>query len=282
MNTSAIAKHAFFSILDYPLEVLSSKESSKLMKVISTIAIAILSLTVVYAVYAYRFFADRKVISLKEEFNNAVEAKNHAEATRLLNKYPFLKQHLDVNGFPGGESSSLFAPILIAAELNDLKMVKLLRENGASLEILGRTGHTALEMAASSGFLDMVKYLVESGAKIEGGGGGETPLVLAAQKADLNFEVIKYLVEHGANVNPDWGIASVLALIASNYTKKPAECLTLVGLLVNKGAEFRPSDDKFEIHADVKDFVNKHKNNSSSASADITQPAASGTHKPSD
>ena len=69
----------------------------------------------------------------------------------------------------------------------------------ANLEARDRRGYTPLQLSSISGKLEVVKYLVGTGANLEATDGGYTPL-LGASYCNC-FEVVKFLVEAGADIN---------------------------------------------------------------------------------
>jgi ankyrin repeat protein len=84
-------------------------------------------------------------------------------------------------------------PLTTAAALGHMEMVKLLLDKGA------RVGHS-LVGAAGKGNLDLVKLLVEKGAKINGvNKKGETALMAASMRSRM--PVVRYLVKEDARVN---------------------------------------------------------------------------------
>ena len=88
----------------------------------------------------------------------------------------------------------------MAAHQGHLEVVRFLVESGANKD-QGATddGATPLHIAAAKGRLEVVRFLVESGANKDQGttDDGATPLHIAAAKGHL--EVVRFLVESGAN-----------------------------------------------------------------------------------
>ncbi|XP_029457783.1 ankyrin repeat domain-containing protein 50-like isoform X2 [Rhinatrema bivittatum] len=78
--------------------------------------------------------------------------------------------------------------------------VRMLLENGASINQKDSNGRTLLAGAAHSGNLEVVTLLISRGADIEvQDNSGQTPLTLAARQG--HTKVLHCLITHGANVN---------------------------------------------------------------------------------
>jgi ankyrin repeat protein len=91
--------------------------------------------------------------------------------------------------------------LIDAAKDGDIEMVKKVLRLNISTEIRDDRGWTPLHVAASSGRLEVVKFLVkEAGADVEAKGNGQmTPLLVAARYGPL--KMVKFLVqEAGADV----------------------------------------------------------------------------------
>jgi len=89
-------------------------------------------------------------------------------------------------------------PLLVAAQLGHLAVIKYLVQQGAYKNNARVDGVTALLMAANKGHFQVVRYLVEQGAdKEKAMDTGETPLYIAAKKGHL--VVVQYLTEQGAD-----------------------------------------------------------------------------------
>lgn len=124
-----------------------------------------------------------------------------------------IDQGLDVNQFVPGNyrQGGLSNPLFDAVINSKYKVVDFLLENGANLEARNENGMTALGIAAWSNDLDMVKYLIEKGAKInvsrldinpanssDAINSSEEPLYWAI--AHGNVEMAKYLLSRGAKI----------------------------------------------------------------------------------
>ncbi|KAJ1164955.1 hypothetical protein NDU88_005387 [Pleurodeles waltl] len=78
--------------------------------------------------------------------------------------------------------------------------IRMLLENGASVNQKDSNGRTLLASAAHSGKFEVVNLLISRGADVDVlDGNGQTPLVLAARQG--HTEVLHCLIAHGANVN---------------------------------------------------------------------------------
>jgi uncharacterized protein len=105
-------------------------------------------------------------------------------------------------------------PLLLAAEVNNLDVIKALVENGADASIPTEQGTTALMMAAGAGpdvqrarepeervvAVETAKYLIEHGADVNAAGQFGWTALHAAAYQGMN-DVIEYLVSKGANID---------------------------------------------------------------------------------
>ena len=130
---------------------------------------------------------------------------------------------------------------------NDIGIVKEAINNGANLNyVLDDYTDNPLDMAISSGNMDIVKLFLEKGANpnVQIFGNGlitSTPLLKAV--AEQNLPMIKLLVEHGADINlschvyhqPDKKMTSpLIQTIVTTYTKDSME---IFQYLLQKGAD---------------------------------------------
>jgi len=105
-------------------------------------------------------------------------------------------------GFSGCGLGPNNAKLHIPAGNGNLEAVKKELLINKNINRRDAAGQTALIYAASSGHLEMVKYLVENGASIDikaSFTGGKTALVYAA--TSNKSKVIQYLIDKGANIN---------------------------------------------------------------------------------
>lgn len=90
--------------------------------------------------------------------------------------------------------------LMTAASEGNIAAMKILLENGASVNAIGGYGMSALHEAASNGELRAVDYLVDQGAEIDAvNAQGVTPLMCAAAWGHLG--VVVNLLSYGADVD---------------------------------------------------------------------------------
>lgn len=110
-----------------------------------------------------------------------------------------------------------------------VKMVNLLLKYHANPNSKNRAGETPLDLAIKGGYLDVVKTLVENGARINAQYIGKSnPLFLAVK--ENRIEIVEYLLRKnvGVNVKNSDGDSALIHAIKMKYL----ECVTL--LLNNK------------------------------------------------
>lgn len=128
------------------------------------------------------------------------------------------------------------APLTVAATKGYLDMVKLLVEHGLSANIQGRLKATPLTEAARTTRVEMVRLLIKLGADVNlPGQFGYTPMMWGIK----NDEIVAMLIEAGADVNAradDHTTALHCAVGSLN--------LNAVKLLIDKGADVSAKDDR--------------------------------------
>ena len=117
-----------------------------------------------------------------------------------------LKAHADVNDRTG----YLGPPLAIAAANADLNILRILLRYGSPFNAPPknfRESATALQAAAKTGDLEVVKELLDNGADVNADAGpiiGRTALQAAAEEGDI--ELVKFLIGTGADINADPGL----------------------------------------------------------------------------
>ena len=133
------------------------------------------------------------------------------------------------------------AALEAAATSNSLQIVKVLIAHGASVDAMDNYGYTALYLAAVNDHLDVVQYLVAHGADVNHVSrdkGGDTVLGIAANNGHL--DIVKYLVSAGANINLPDGKDGYTPLINATIQDK----LDVVQYLMAQHAQVDATDNK--------------------------------------
>lgn len=155
--------------------------------------------------------------ALFERFNMAVAADRADEVAALLAR-GMDPDTVDPNGDPA---------LLVASRAGFEPTVDVLLRAGAKVNARNRFGDSAVMAAAIEGQLAIVKKLVARGAAIDGA--GWTPLIYAATGG--RDEVVRYLLDAGAKVDaegPNGLTALMMAVRGGNADT--------VSLLLGKGA----------------------------------------------
>ena len=125
------------------------------------------------------------------------------------------------------DSDSLDAELIAAAERGDTAGVQQLLQKGANIEATDKWGSTPLLRAAQNDKPEVVKLLLEKGAKINAGGGGA---LLAAVELG-NLAMVKLLLDNGADIEAMDGFGETALLKAVKRRDND-----IVKLLLDKGA----------------------------------------------
>jgi ankyrin repeat protein len=156
--------------------------------------------------------------ALFERFNMAVAADRADEVTALLAR-GMDPNTVDPNGDPA---------LLVAARSGFEPTLDALLRAGAKVNARNRVGDNAVMAAAIGGYLGIVRKLVVRGADINAP--GWTPLMYAATGG--RDEVVRYLLEAGAKVDGEGpnGITALMMAIRGGHAETAS-------LLVAKGAD---------------------------------------------
>jgi ankyrin repeat protein len=129
----------------------------------------------------------------------------------LLNKYKSPDNAPNVDGnTPLNQCESLVnaqnidgnTPLHYAAALGFDKIIKLLLDSGASINISGKDQNTPLHMSCENGSLKSVKLLLERDANINAeNADGKRPITIAVEEEHL--KVVTELIKHGAETKYD-------------------------------------------------------------------------------
>jgi len=135
-----------------------------------------------------------------------------------------------------------------AAYIGDVKRTRHLLDADASLlDSFSSDGFTPLDLTAYFGQLDLVKFLLERGARVEHEIRNENLFTaLTGAVAEGHREIAKLLLDHGANVNHRYAEGAMpLITAASNGDSE------MVKLLLAHGASVDATNDAGENASDV-------------------------------
>jgi ankyrin repeat protein len=111
-------------------------------------------------------------------------------------KYPDL---LDTSIFDPNNNLAL---IIIAADQDNLDMIKLLLNLGANVNSADSEGFTALHSAAQNQNLEIIKLLISNNASVNAQDSrGFIPLHLSVQTKQTNPQIIEYLINNKTEIN---------------------------------------------------------------------------------
>ena len=137
------------------------------------------------------------------------------------------------------KSADWVTPLIVAVRNGSLDCVKVLLNYGADIEERGDFMHdykccTPLFFAATCGNVEMLRFLVENGANVNGTDDfGVTPLMAAI--ANQLLDAVTFLIDQGADVNLQDSNGLTALHYASEFSFDPSSCL-IVKQLINRGA----------------------------------------------
>jgi len=111
-------------------------------------------------------------------------------AEYLVGKHP---EHVDARG------GLMATPLKVALHGKHFEVAELLHRNGADVDVLGRSTHTALLQACFYGHLDTVRWLFNHGADMNARGLRFGALQIAANNGHLL--ICQMLIEHNADIH---------------------------------------------------------------------------------
>jgi len=114
-------------------------------------------------------------------------------------------------------------------------IVKLLLKAGADVTPKSKYDFNAFTTAVAAGNQEIAGLLLDAGAKVEVGASGLTPLQFAASSG--NIEMIRFLVKHGANVNHGVKAGGQTALLSAIYGARADSVQALIDLKADVNAK---------------------------------------------
>ena len=170
-----------------------------------------------------------KFINFKNMATNDESYGAIAEAyLNIINKL-IDSQGIDLN------ATGNITPLCFAAELGDIQIVRLLLDKGAKINNGGISNITPLHIASWKGYIDLARELINAGADINApDNNGNTPLHLASQSG--NVEMARLLLDNEAQINA-----------TNNESKTPLDVSRnpeIRGALEHRGGKTGPFFDK--------------------------------------
>ncbi len=110
-------------------------------------------------------------------------------------------------------------------------IVKMLLKAGADVAVKNRFDFNAFTSAVAANNQEMAALLLDAGAKVEDGASGLTPLQFAASSG--NVEMIRFLVRRGANVNRGAKTGEQTPLLSAIQGAHPEAVQALIDLKAN-------------------------------------------------
>ena len=151
-----------------------------------------------------------------------------------LNKTELVRIYLMAGMKPDAALKSNTTPLIWASFNGNLAMVKNLAEAGANVNVVNTDGFTPLHAAVESENPEVVRYLLQRGAKINTATvqDGTTPLHTACYKG--NKEIAQILIVAGANIEAKTVHGATPLVTATFYGKKDiVECLKANGAKID-------------------------------------------------
>jgi uncharacterized protein len=136
-----------------------------------------------------------------------------------------------------GARADAKADLFAACEKGDLKGVAQALALGADVNAqpTDYLGQTALMLAARSGKPEVVRYLVERGARVDATAKGKEGLVVFAALGK-STEIVDYLIAKGAKVDARNGEGDSALMFAIHYSAGE-DCRPMMGRLIERGAD---------------------------------------------
>ena len=124
-------------------------------------------------------------------------------------------------------------------------IVKILLKAGADVSIKNRFDFNALTSAVAANNQDIAALLLDAGANIETETSTLTPLMFAASAG--NVDMIRFLVKRGAKVNHGAKEGGQTALLSAIYGAHPEAVQALVALKADVNAKTKAGDTPLKV-----------------------------------
>ena len=166
--------------------------------------------------------AVKKLKFKKGDLIKAVKDRKPLQVAAMLTEESKKKFGIKADGPFERDDKTRFAPLALAVVNNDAEIVKLLLDGGARVNAKTE-GRTALHLAVNRGHDELIPLLLAGGADAEATNKqGLRPLHLAAQKA--NTTALLRLLDGGADINSPGGSYGFTALMMATQVRSPPPC----------------------------------------------------------
>ena len=157
----------------------------------------------------------------QKELLNRINSPSDAREMTLLHVAARLNRLETIDYFVNKKNVNLqdrwgITALMVAAQYGTADMVKTLLEHGAKPDIQNNDGWTALALAARYGTADMVKTLLEHGAKPDIQKNDGWPVLIIAARYGT-ADMVKILLEHGAKPDIQNNDGWTALIVAARY-----------------------------------------------------------------
>ena len=123
---------------------------------------------------------------------------------------------IEKNGFKEWSNPEI---MLAACRTPFIAVVQFIHEKGGDVNAKNESGTTALINASFVGDTEIVKYLIEHGAKIDERAKDGLTVLMCAVARDSNPDTVEYLIEKGADVNAKTDTGATALMLASSVVR---------------------------------------------------------------
>ncbi|MBA3722137.1 MAG: hypothetical protein H0W88_07030 [Parachlamydiaceae bacterium] len=196
--------------------------------------------------------SDREIIKLQGMLTNLINKGDVYKVNKMLKVFPDLRNSKEISqGEHANEGLYISLSLPMVIERGDIQMVKCLIDNGAKLDAFSRGNKSSVDIALNSGNNEMVKYLLERGAKPS-----FSTFYGYAMKKNFDLDTGLMLAKTFDKISSDGVTWSTLAIVGTR--KENLDTVKeLLKLLIEKGDRLKEADKEFEMSQEIKDFIDE-------------------------